>query len=561
MTEQPIHSGNELNPPFRVEPGQRASRGLRTLVAVLSLVTAAVPSSVFGQQNTDAAAVQTLLKRIEVLEQQRQASSAPAPVDTNLVGRLLQRIDELEGKVRALESARILPAITLAPQEGPTLEDLDQKIRVLDRKRELAEEAATARSTNAPQITVGAEGFAFASADREYLIRLRGLIQGDTRTFFGDHPLAEGNDGFFLRRARPILEGTLFGDLDFRFTPEFSSTTTTIYDAYLDYEWRPELGVRLGRFKGPVGYENQLPDSAGLFNERSFVSGLVAIRSQGIQLGGQFAKGLLSYSAGVFNAVGDGRVASNDGFGSDLEFAGRLLVEPFKNSSVAALRGLGLGVSGSYSDISSNATLLPTTSGGTRPGYVTSALQPFFAYNPVVGPVVADGQHWRWSPHVTYLKGPFGILGEYAVSQQGVLNASTLRSAELSHQAWQVSAQWVLTGEDASFLEIKPRRPFRWSDGGPGAWQLVARFGQFDIDDDAFLGFSDPRTSASSAQSWSVGINWWLSRNLRILTSFTHTTFDGGGQVNPLDSSTLGAPATVTHQDEKALLTRVQLAF
>lgn len=113
------------------------ARSVGTLVAVLSLAAATVPDSVFGQQTTDAAAVQTLLKRIEVLEQQRQASSAPAPVDTNLVGRLLQRIDELEGKVRALESARILPAITLAPQEGPTLEDLDQKIRVLDRKREL----------------------------------------------------------------------------------------------------------------------------------------------------------------------------------------------------------------------------------------------------------------------------------------------------------------------------------------------------------------------------------------------------------------------------------------
>jgi phosphate-selective porin OprO/OprP len=547
MMENPLNTVGRPTAPFGV------------LVASLLLVVVAM--SAWGQQAADADAVQALLKRIEALEQSRPAPTSPASVDTNLVGRLLKRIEELEGKVRALETGRVMPAITLAPEDGPTLEELDQKIRVLDRKRELADEVASARSTNAPQITVGAEGFSIASADRDYLIRLRGLIQGDTRTFFDDHPLAEGNDGFFLRRARPILEGTLFGDLDFRFQPEFSTSSTTIYDAYLDYEWRPQLAVRVGRFKGPVGYENLLPDSAGLFNERSFVSGLVPIRSQGLQLGGEFAKGLLSYSAGVFNAVGDGRVASNEGFGDNLEFAARLLVEPFKHGSVASLRGLGFGVSGSYSDISSNATLLPTTSGGTRPGYVTSALQPFFAYNPVVGPVVADGRHLRLSPHAYFLKGPFGILGEYAVSQQGVLNATTLREAELAHRAWQVSAQWVLTGEDASFYEIKPRRPFRWSDGGSGAWQLVARFGQFDVDDDAFLGFSDPRTSATSATSWSVGINWWLSRNLRILTSFTHTTFDGGGQVNPLDSSTFGAPATVTHQDEKALLTRVQLAF
>ncbi|MBL9140010.1 MAG: hypothetical protein JNK85_29325 [Verrucomicrobiales bacterium] len=558
MTENALNLNNGPTVSFGGAARHAARRPVQALIACFLL---AAGWTAVGQQATDADVVQALLKRIEVLEQNRQAISPPASVDTNLVDRLLKRIDELEGKVRALESGRVLPAITLAPEDGPTLEELDQKIRVLDRKRELAEETALARATNAPQITIGADGFSFASADRDYLIRLRGLIQGDTRTFFDDHPLSEGNDGFFLRRARPILEGTLFGDLDFRLQPEFSTSSTTIYDAYLDYEWRPQLAVRVGRFKGPVGYENLLPDGAGLFNERSFVSGLVPIRSQGLQLGGEIAQGLLTYSAGVFNAVGDGRVASNDGFGDNLEFAARLLVEPFKQSSVVALRGLGLGVSGSYSDISSNATLLPTSSGGTRPGYVTSALQPFFAYNPVVGPVVAEGRHLRLSPHVYFLKGPFGILGEYAISQQGVLNAATLRQAELAHRAWQVSAQWVLTGEDASFQEIRPRRPFRWSDGGPGAWQLVARYGQFDVDDEAFLGFSDPRTSATAALSWSVGINWWLSRNLRILTSFTHTSFDGGGQVNPLDASTLGAPATVTHQDEKALLTRIQLAF
>ncbi|MFN0067727.1 MAG: porin, partial [Limisphaerales bacterium] len=189
------------------------------------------------------------------------------------------------------------------------------------------------------------------------------------------------------------------------------------------------------------------------------------------------------------------------------------------------------------------------------------ALQQFFAYNPAVGPVVADGRHWRLAPQATYTYGPFGLLGEYTISDQGVLNASTLRTAELQHTAWQIAAQWVLTGEQATFGQLVPDRPFHPGQGGWGAWQLVGRFGQLTVDDEAFLGFATPALSASEATSWSVGINWWLNRNLRVLTSFTHTSFEGGGGVNPVFPDSLVAPATVTARDEQALLTRIQLSF
>jgi hypothetical protein len=48
---------------------------------------------------------------------------------------------------------------------------------------------------------------------------------------------------------------------------------------------------------------------------------------------------------------------------------------------------------------------------------------------------------------------------------------------------------------------------------------------------------------------------------VRVLTSFSHTTFQGGGAVNPYIPSTTTAPATVTHQDENTLFTRIQIAF
>lgn len=174
---------------------------------------------------------------------------------------------------------------------------------------------------------------------------------------------------------------------------------------------------------------------------------------------------------------------------------------------------------------------------------------------------MADGSHWRISPQGYYYVGPFGVLTEYIITEQDVLNTGSLRRAHLDHSAWQVSGQWGLTGEPASFEGIKPAKPFSPLSGGWGAWQLVARYSELNLDEQTFKGFSDALTSARGAQSWSVGLNWWLTQNVRVLTSFSATTFEGGGKVNVNDASTLSAPATVSHQTELLLCTRLQLAF
>jgi len=513
--------------------------------------------------------IKELLGRLERLEkkdaEQTQRTEAAGKAHQEEVQKLLGRIDELEGKVGSLESGKVLPEIAVSPKDGPTANELDQKLRVLARNNELAAEAAeaqaAARAKETPRLTVGASGFAFSSADTNFVLKLRGLVQLDSRSFFSDNQYLEGNDGFFLRRARPIVEGTVFRDFDFNLTPDFGANTIQLFDAWMNYRYRPELQLKIGKFKSPVGAEMLQPVAMLPFNERSLVTDLVPNRNVGIQLWGDLAGGAVSYAAGVFNGDGDGRIASNSAFSDDKEFAGRLSFQPFKLNDVGALQGFGFGVGGSYSQVNSNAAGLPNTTGGTSPGYVTSALQQFFAYNPLVGPVVADGAHWRISPNVSYLYGPFGVFGEYGISHQGVYNSTTFRAADLEHKAWQVVGQWVLTGEPASFTGIKPTRPFDPRNGAWGAWQLVGRLSQLQIDDEAFNGFSDPTSSASEAYTWSVGLNWWLNRNLRVLTSFSHTRFDGGGSVDPNIPGTLHPPATVTHQDENVFMTRFQLAF
>jgi phosphate-selective porin OprO/OprP len=462
---------------------------------------------------------------------------------------LLRRIEELEQKVKILEASR-------GSNANP---ELEQKVKIPERKGEPAEEAAIEKAKTTPVLTAGADGFGFSSADKDFSLRLRGVVQVDSRTFFDDGGIV-GNDGLLLRKARPIIEAKVYRDFDFLFLSDFGGSTVQVLDAYANYRYKPELQLRVGKMKAPVGLELLQGDADFTFNERALPTSLVPNRDVGAQLHGEVFGGVLNYAGGIFNGVGDNRSSGNADFEDDKEFAGRLFLHPFKKTSINALHGLGFGVGGSYGSLQSpSVAALPSTTGGLLPGYSTDGQQQFFAYNPTGGALVlASGEHWRISPQGYYYWGPFGLMGEYVISNQKVdrtVGGAATAPQRLEHKAWEVTASWVLTGEDASYKSVVPHHSFSLANGGWGAWQLVARYASLDIDDAAFPLFSDPATSATQADSCSVGLNWFLNRNVRFVTSFSRTTFKGGGGPGTT------APAIVTRQPENVLFTRVQLAF
>jgi len=61
--------------------------------------------------------------------------------------------------------------------------------------------------------------------------------------------------------------------------------------------------------------------------------------------------------------------------------------------------------------------------------------------------------------------------------------------------------------------------------------------------------FADPAAAVESARSWAVGINWYLSSNLKASANYQSTRFDGG------------AAASSNRIREEALLSRLQVAF
>jgi phosphate-selective porin OprO/OprP len=448
-------------------------------------------------------------------------SSTPAQALT--VEQLQQRLERLERLAGVSDGAAL---------DGVGLADLDQRLRILERRLELQEEERVAAAKAAPKIAIDQKGAAFKSGDGNYELKLRGLLQGDARVFLGGD--ANQNDTFLLRTARPTLEGSLGKLLAYRFTPEFAGDSASIVDAYADLRFDPAYTLRVGKFTSPVGLE-RLQSSAALVDvERALASELAPNRDLGIQLQGELAAGKFSYALGVFNGAVDGRDAVSSNPDDDFEYAGRVFFEALKGSD-SAWAGLGFGIGASAGEKhGSGSNFLPR--------YRTPGQATFFSYRSTV---IADGGTARWSPQGWFYRNSFGLQAEYIASQQDVARNGV--RTELDHRAWQATASYVLTGEEAGYRGVTPARPVGVN-GGRGAFELTARYGELRIDDAAFPFYADPAVSAAQVTAWTLGTNWYLTPNLKLATNYLHSRFDA-------------APGGSALPDEKAIFSRLQVSF
>lgn len=415
------------------------------------------------------------------------------------------------------------------------IEELEQKVKIQDRKTELDKEAAAEKAKSATSVSFGSGGLQVHSGDSNFVFRLRGNVQADGR-FFLDDPAGVVNDTFLLRRVRPSFEGTLWGKCDFRIMPDFAGSSVTLIDAYADLRFSPYLSVLVGKTKSPFGLERLVSQTSLLFVERGLPTHLAPNRDVGVQIRGSLLEGQLDYAVGVLNGTPDNGSSVSDP-DDDKEFAGRLFAHPFKRSETKALRGVGIGVAGTYGD----------KNGAAPANYITVNQQTFFSFN---AGVINDGTHWRLGPQAYYYYGPFGLLAEYTVSSQELF-APGAGTQEIQNTAWQVAVSYVLTGEEASYRGVIPAKNFDLSNGTWGAFEIAARYGELDIDDDAFPVYANPAGSPTLAQSAGIGLNWYLNRNVKVVVNYNWTGFYG-----PVTN-----PARVASKDEQAVFTRVQINF
>lgn len=457
-----------------------------------------------------------------------------------------------------------------------TIQELDQKVRILERQNEVASDTAAEKAKTLPTVTIGDKGFGFESADKKFSLTLHGLLQADSRWYANDGGIGGGsttNDSFVLRRVRPVIQGKVYDNYEFLITPEFGggsasgSSSVSILDAFVNVNYWKEFQVRAGKFKTPIGLEVLQSDPYRTFAENSLVSDLVPNRDVGVDFHGDIGDKLISYDLAAFNgSIDSSSAGQNADYDDEKEIVGRVFAQPFRATDINELRGFGFGAAYSFGNEEGSLTNPRLAS------YATEGQETFFSYRNTANTTTktgsityGDGDHWRFSPQGTYYYGPFGLLGEYVVSNQDLINnqlstagkVTKTRRGQVQNEAWEITTSYVLTGEDASFTGVTPRQPFSISQGTWGAWELAARYGELNIGRSAFTGagttsFADPTKSANRAASFGLGLNWYLNKNVRVTADYYNTDFAGG---------TVSKGSSLLNQNEEVFITRLQLYY
>ncbi|KGP62848.1 hypothetical protein EP47_14300 [Legionella norrlandica] len=465
------------------------------------------------------------------------------------------------------------------------------------------------------------DGFGFISNDNQNKLFLHGLLQFDQDAFFNVRGLTINNgvssasminqntvDRFWMRRIRPILNGTFWEYNDFLLTPDFGQGQTRVFDTIIDLHYFKQFSFRIGKQKSLLaGFDRLRSSATNNTVERGYATMMAPNRQYGFVWYGTLGpqregsqsfpyqykyirfNDWISYDLGVLTGTFDNtnpglNPVSPTTFNSEVAtltnkvLEARLFTNLFLNSSWQVLKNLGVGVAGSTENVNNQSN---------PPAMVSVGQNTIFFYQPMVN---GNGLRTRIHPQAFWFLGPFGMFGEWTQTHQTLTNGlvfpnSNVQSIGLTNQAAEVQMVYNLTQESFDFGSLNPNRNLNPRvRGNYGAFQLVARWSQLVMDGNIFnyfttsggqtiYTFSDPRLSIQKANTWGIGINWFLNKNVVIMTEYDQTRFVGGCSTGALNAPvtpgclTAGSYATawtsqvLNRPNEKVIMQRFQLVF
>jgi phosphate-selective porin OprO/OprP len=131
----------------------------------------------------------------------------------------------------------------------------------------------------------------------------------------------------------------------------------------------------------------------------------------------------------------------------------------------------------------------------------------------------------------------------WAFGEHTVRTIDSSSTASVDQKATSIYAGWLITGEKPGFSTrsgiwgtTRVLRPV--GEGGPGAFELAARYDKYDFTDAARGGDGD---------SWTLGVNWYLNNWTRLMLNYVHWKTDNkvGDYQGPDSGNTLGVRAQV----------------
>lgn len=357
------------------------------------------------------------------------------------------------------------------------------------------------------------DGVRMETADKQFVAKIGGRILNDWAFFFNDGAVKarQGGlaDGTEFRTARLFMAGELYRHVEFKAQYDFAAGAGSFKDVYLGVTGIPYVGnVRVGQFKEPFSLEELTSSNYVTFMERGLPNALAPGRNTGIMLHRPILGERMTLAGGVFrtvNAFGDGTGGS-----SEYNLTGRITGLPWYDEDGARLVHVGLGVSRR----SPAGDLVRLRS---RP---ESHLASFFT--DTVNRAVTLGELLGGEAALVY--GPLSVQGEYVLAREHQT------AAEKAHfHSYYAMASYFLTGEhrayknaEGAFTRVKPKRNL--FDGGPGAWEVAARFSALDLNDAGIPG--------GRMQDVTGGVNWHLNPNMRIMTNYVLSNLSTVGKAH-----------------------------
>lgn len=370
------------------------------------------------------------------------------------------------------------------------------------------------------------DGLRLDSGDGNLTAKVGGRVMFDWMVGSADGELESQvgpvEDGSEFRRARLYMSGAVCNWMGYKLELEFADSGVDFKDAYLAFPHLLPFGeLRLGHLREPFGLEVLTSSNDITFLERALPAILTPDRNTGIQLAGTACGERVTWALGGF-AETDG-VADNVG-DDGWSVTGRVTALPWYEDEGRRL--LHIGLSGSVRDPDSvsysqrpEAHLAPTS-------VETGTL-----LTDSVGLAGMEG---------AFVCGPFSLQGEIVCS-----NVDPASDPESTFTGGYLQASCFLTGEhrpyersSGTFGRVRPHKSFNGKDGW-GAWEVAARWSCLDLDDGSVDG--------GELTDLSVGLNWYLNPNIRIMWNYVHPMLD--------------AKAGDNEGDADLFVMRVQIAF
>jgi phosphate-selective porin OprO/OprP len=398
--------------------------------------------------------------------------------------------------------------------------------------QEKARKEQEAGKEPSPAILAGIErGRPFLrSADDNFRVEFGGRLQtdfqaaeGDTRTLTGQFLSSQ----FLVRRARVDVYATFYKWIRAKIQADLTEGIS-LKDAYIDLTFMPELGLQAGQFKVPFSLEELTSSNFLDFIERSLVNNLTPMWDRGVMIYGDLGlmNGVIGYYLGGFNGTGED--TSDNNSAKDLAF--RVEYSPFRTSKSFWLKGLQFAGNVTWGDEDDLSTASGQTIARTPHRFTFFAAQN------------AQGQRTRYGGDFAWWVGPASFKFEYDVqtNQRRGLGPGGTNLDDVTATGWYVSSTYVLTGEDKQRSgNVIPRRPFipfsdQW---GLGAVEVGIRWSEFSFESadpvNLFSTSLSPvnipgggTTAENSAQSLTLGVNWYFNEWTRAMLNWNYYWFD-----------------------------------